>query len=191
MMQENENRRSAFRLEDEILLKVEKVQSLDVQAMESAFDERRAEFGILTHLKYGVEKQLPTMRIIERKHPEIAQYLKFLQKQIEYLSTRSSELDSEGQEFGEKQWVDLSANGLRFAASGDWSVGEHIQAMMLLSPSDLRIMALAKVSRVDVSDNGLQEVSVNFTKLHIEDEEALIKHLHKRQIDDLRKEKLD
>lgn len=176
-------------MEDQILLKVEKLEYSDPETMEAVFNERRAEFGILTHLKYGAEKQLPTMRTIERKHPEIAQYLKFLQHQIQYLSARNSECDLVYKEFGEEQWVDLSANGLRFEASVHYTVGEYIQALMVLTPNDLRIMALAKVSRVDVSADGIQEVSVRFTKLHIEDEEALIKHLHKRQIDDLRKEK--
>lgn len=185
-MEERENRREAFRFADEILLKVEKIEPSDPEDMEAEFQQRRAEFGILTHLKYGAEKHLPTMRTIERKHPEIAQYFKFLQRQIEYISIRNSESDNSDLILGDKQWVDLSANGIRFSASGNFAEGEYIQAMMVLSPDDLRIMALAKVSRVDVSDDGFQQVSVHFTHLHLEDEEALIKHLHKRQIDELR-----
>lgn len=188
-MEGKKNRREAFRCEDEILLKVEKVELSEPEVMEAEFQQRRVEYGILTHLKYGVDKHLPTMRIIERKHPEIAQYLKFLQRQVEYISIRNSACDNTGPEFGDKQWVELSANGMRFSASGSFTEGEHIQAIMVLFPDELRIMALATVSRVAVSDDGFQEVSIHFTHLHLEDEEALIKHLHKRQIDDLRKDK--
>ncbi len=189
MIKNNENRRGAFRLEDEILLRVEKLDASDPGLLEAEFERRRAEFGILTHLKYGAEKYLPTMRIIERKYPEISQYLKFLERQIQYVAMRNSECDNAGPEPDEKHSVELSGNGMRFSTPGTFTVGEHVQAMMVLFPDKLRIMALATVSRVEISHDGFQQVSLQFTHLHVEDKEALIKHLHKRQIDGLRKEK--
>ena len=191
MIDENENRREAFRLEDEILLKIEKVELSDPETMEAEFQQRRAEFGILTHLKYGSEKHLPLMRTIERKNPEIAQYLKFLERQIESISVRNSGCDDSAPDYGDKQWANLSANGMRFSAPGNYVEGECIEAKMVLFPDELRIMVLATVNRVEVSDDGFQQVSVAFTKLHIEDQEALIKHLHKRQIQELRKDNDD
>ncbi len=179
------NKRKALRMADEVLLKIKKLDDEKMQAARTDFEARRSEFGVITHLKYGSEKYLPEMRVIERKHPQIASYLKFLEKQIEYVSTHIN-ISDVANEIGKKQQVNLSAGGIRFEFDEEIGLKDHLEVSMVLLPDEVRILALAEVVRVESCPKKM--VSAKFVQLHKEDKEALIKHIHKRQMDELRKD---
>ncbi|MCB1754153.1 MAG: PilZ domain-containing protein [Gammaproteobacteria bacterium] len=187
MINSVKNRRGAFRILEEVSLSVTVLPKTEDGDIDREFESRRADFGIMTHLKYGAEKYLPEMRIIERKYPEISAYLKFLEKQIEYVSACIGDTD-EVDDDSEKQVVDLSATGIRFETGNRVEVGDPLEITLVLYPDRSRMLVRCKANRVQSTGDGRVTVSAEFTRLHEEDQEALIKHLYKRQIDSLSRE---
>ena len=189
-MEQMENRREAFRLQDRVSLSVTILDQDKVQEAFNHFEKKRSDFGLMTHLKYGAEKYLPEMRTIERRHPEIATYLKFLEKQIEYVSAHIS-VSEQSEEAMRNQQVDLSANGIRFKTSLPVDTGDCLEMVLVLHPDESRLLVLAEVKRVEQMAPGKWLVSAEFVQLHEEDQEALIKHVHKKQIEELRRVQSD
>lgn len=185
MMDTTDNRRDAFRLRDDVSLSVFR---LDENSLESAlenFEKKRADFGLLSHLRFDVEKYMPQMRIIERNYPDIAGYLKFLERQIEFLTAHVSGCDDSS--VSDRTEVELSAGGLQFTVDESCSVGDFFETAIILYPDETRLLAILKVTRVEIIPDGHHIISGEFYRIHDADREALVKHIHRLQIEDLRR----
>ncbi len=184
-MDKHENRREAFRLHDEISLTVTKISDESLDTTLDNFEKRRADFGLLSHLKFDVEKYLPQMRVIEHRYPDIARYLKFLERQIEFLTAHVSGA-YEPEEL-EKTAVELSAGGIQFVFPDECKVGDYLEAAMILYPDETRLLTILEVCRVELVSEGKHAVSGEFFHIHEADQEAMVKHVHRKQIEELRK----
>ncbi|HBR96104.1 MAG TPA: hypothetical protein DD979_01835 [Gammaproteobacteria bacterium] len=172
---------------DEIALTLKPIESAQLEHTLAHFDQRRMDFGLLSRLKYGAEKYLPEMRLIEHRYPEIAAYLKFLEQQLEVLSSHIGGC-AEAAEALHRQQVELSAVGVRFTYPKVLDVGSHVETTLVLFPQQIRILMIMKLVRVEPQNDGSYAVSGEFVCVHEEDREALIKHVHRRQIEELRRD---
>ena len=183
-----QDRREAFRVRATLTIRVKALADDEIASAVSSFEEKRARISLLNHMRYGAEKYLPEMRVIERKHPEIAAYLKFLEKQIEYVSVYAvCPSDDAELEVSTLQTMDLSATGVRLHTRLSGAPGDHYE-LILQPESGMQIMALAGIVRFEEAEGDRPEsTALEFTTIVEEDREALIKYLYRFQMKELQR----
>ncbi len=183
---ENANRRKALRVEEKVVLNIETIPAEQMGDIENHFKTRRSAFSLQSHLAYVSEQQLPSMRIIERKHPEIANYLKYLEKQIEFVSEKIIQKSESNSKSIDSCNIYLSASGIQFSTGLALEVNSCIELELYIASSNMHILTFAKIVRLQELNDGDILVSAEFSLLHEEDEEALIRHIHQIHVKQLR-----
>jgi len=187
-MSEDENRRKYLRIDDRISLYVKPLTETEAEEAILHFEIRRMDFSLMSHLVYGREQHMPQMRVIEKRHPEVAGYLKFLEKQIETLSSRI--IDQDHRLNPEKTCkVNISAEGLRFDTDRPYPPDAMFEIALMLFPSRTSMLAFGKVVRSEKETEDAVarwKTAIQFTHLHEEDREIMIKHIHQKQITQIR-----
>lgn len=189
-MNEDINRRKYLRINDRVSLHFRPLSDDEMREAVSDFESRRMEFSLKNHLVHGREQHMPHMRVIEKRHPEIANYLKFLEKQIESLSSRLIEQDH-CLSVDDRYEVNLSAEGIRFYMPEQFKAGAIAEIAMMVYPSQASMYALGEIIRSekmedDSNSETLWRTAIHFTCLHEEDREMLIKHIHQLQLSKIR-----
>lgn len=189
-MSESENRRSGFRLDDTMKIYVKTVDAADNEGILANFDEYRMRCCLKSHLRNQAELRIPKLQLIRKRDPEIADYLSHLEAQIVQLASRTSSnsnSDGEFDEMHEEVAVNISATGLRFMTELELEPGQEIELGMMLSTSGIQMVTLAEVLRVETQESLSESVeqrhliSAHFTSIHIDDREAIIRHMAKLQ----------
>ncbi len=187
-MSASENRREGFRLDDKIKLHVKVADQEYLAGILENFESFRMRYCLKSHLRNQTEVRLPKLMKIRKRDPEIAEYLKHLEMQIEQLAARlSNDSDMEYDVNNLETPVNLSSSGLRFNSNQNYEVGQHLELGMVLSTSGTQLVAIAEVLRVDTCEQKTSEgsprflVSTYYTHIHAEDTEAIIRHMAKLQ----------
>ena len=187
-MSEDENRRKYLRIDDSVSLYVQPLTETEIEEAISHFETRRMDFSLMSHLVYGREQHMPQMRVIEKRYPEVAGYLKFLEMQIETLSSRI--IDQDHRLSPEKTCkVNISAEGIRFDMDKSYPSGAMFEIALMLFPSRTSMLAFGMVVRShEATEDGkaVWKTAIQFTHLHEEDREILIKHIHQKQLNQIR-----
>lgn len=189
-MSDESNRRKYLRINDRVSLHFQPLSETEASEAVANFETRRLEFSLKNHLVHGREQHMPQMRVIEKRHPEIACYLKFLEKQIESLSSELIDQDH-CLSIDDRYEVNLSAEGIRFYMPEQFEPGALAEIAMMVYPSQASMFALGEIVRSEkVKDNEgketLWKTAIYFTHLHEEDREMLIKHIHQLQLTEIR-----
>lgn len=189
-MSDESNRRKYLRINDRVSLHFQPLSENDAIEAASNFETRRMEFSLKNHLVHGREQHMPQMRVIEKRHPDIANYLKFLEKQIESLSSRLIDQDH-CLSVDDRYEVNLSAEGIRFYMPEQFEAGAIAEIAMMVYPSQASMYALGEIIRSekvedDENSETLWRTAIHFSSLHEEDREMLIKHIHQLQLKEIR-----
>jgi hypothetical protein len=187
------NRRRSHRIDDRVSLLLRVVQPQEATEILESFETRRNDFSLTNHFMHQEEQLLPQMRMIEKRMPEVAKYLKFLEEQIQ---TISRYLISHNQKLSSKPdtKVNLSADGLRLYHNAGLVPGTVVELAMMVFPSRSAMLAYAEVVRSEIDKRAIDKerpwnIALTFTHLHEEDKEMLYKHIHQRQLSALRDER--
>ena len=175
-------RRGSYRVIDSIGLRVGLVPSQTEQAALSSARAARERFAMINKLLVMREKSLPAFRQVERNAPDVAKYLRHLEKQIE---TVARVLGQSGNALPEEPTDDvtISATGLSFSSASAYPLDALLELRMVLFPEQVHLFLYGRVVRVeDELDPDLPTVSVAFEGISNEDSELLIKHLHSVQM---------
>lgn len=187
-MSASENRREGFRLDDKMKLHVKIASQEYLDSILGNFDSFRMRYCLKSHLRNQTEVRLPKMMRIRKRDPEIAEYLKHLETQIEQLAARlSNDSDMEYDVNNLETSVNMSSSGLRFNSDQNYDVGQQLELGMVLSTSGTQLVAIAEVLRVDTCEQMTSEgnpkylVSTSYTHIHADDTESIIRHMAKLQ----------
>jgi c-di-GMP-binding flagellar brake protein YcgR len=184
-MIQSENRRQYLRIDDKVSLYVHPLTAAEEESAIEHFELRRMDFSLMSHLMYGRDQHLPQMRIIEKKYPVIASYLKLLESQIETLSSRI--VDSEHRlDPTQTTKVNISATGILINTDEAYPVDAMFELAIMLLPARTSFLVFGKVVRSDAIEDeagrNQWQTAIEFTHLHEEDREVLIKHIHHLQL---------
>jgi hypothetical protein len=177
-----EERRRAYRVADSIGLRVSLVPAKAEQAALHSANAARERFAMINKLLVNREKAMPAFRKIERRAPDVAKYLRHLEKQIE---TVARVLGQSGNALPDEPTDDvtISATGLSFISESAYPVDALLELRMVLFPERVHLFLYGRVVRVESElDPDLPSVSVAFDDISDEDCELLIKHLHNMQM---------
>ncbi|PLX60199.1 hypothetical protein [Sedimenticola selenatireducens] len=146
----NQNeRRQFFRIDDSLSLSYRQVSSdrlaASIECLENEID---SDFTVVSSLAAVSQEMMGTLNKIESSRPEIAAYLKSLDRKIDILGralmAQTTELLKQP-----AQAVNLSATGISFQVSEFIQQGSTLELKLLLTPSYAGILSFVEVIGCD------------------------------------------
>ncbi|MEJ2454927.1 MAG: PilZ domain-containing protein [Candidatus Thiodiazotropha sp.] len=184
-----DERREFFRIDDSIRLsyRVIDADKVPVDLEERVHNDR---FSVMTRLQAISQNLSASFHRIEQRDPDVADYLKALDEKITLLG--QAFLAEEGELLGEPtRDVNLSAGGLAMDVAEPMAVGDRVEIKLLLLPAYSGVLAYGEVVGVEASaqpdGDYPHHVRINFTLIRDVDQDALIRHIMRRQGEMLRK----
>ncbi|MCU7795702.1 MAG: PilZ domain-containing protein [Candidatus Thiodiazotropha sp. (ex Semelilucina semeliformis)] len=183
-----DERREFFRIDDAIQVSYSVIQAADLPA---SIDDRLQDdrFSVMTRMQAISQHLSAPLHRIEQRDPDVADYLKALDEKINLLG--QSFLAEENELLGQpSRSVNLSAGGLAMDIVEPLAMGDMVEIKLLLLPSYTGVLAYGEVVGVDTSPEGdpsyPHHVRINFTLIRNSDQDALIRHIMRRQGEMLR-----
>lgn len=192
MTQMKQDRREYFRIDDTVRVTLDRLSPEQLEERLSRTDQGAIDnLTVMSSLAAISSQMAMYMRRIEADSPDVATYLKGLDRKLEVigraLQSQQNDLTSD-----KVQAVNLSAGGLCLAVAEDYSPGEFVEIRMLLFPSFTGVLTYGTVVSSEASDEGQQsqgrtrQVRIEFTHIREPEREAIIRHVLRRQGDWLR-----
>ncbi|MGR8931631.1 MAG: PilZ domain-containing protein [Gammaproteobacteria bacterium] len=126
---------------------------------------------------------------LERRDPEVYEYLKIIDSKINLIAQIVSEPENEFSKH-DKREVNLSASGLAFNNEEAIEVGKALELRMLLTSCLAVIVVYGRVVQCkDISEENSRcpfQICVEYININEDDRELLIKHVIKKQMQQLR-----
>lgn len=188
MADEFEEKRRYFRVNDTIHL-LHRV--IDVNHIERSHvsNDVLANYSLAAALDVLNQEAAALAPRLERRDPEILEYLKIIDGKINLLSQAIIGQDKEFSEHDKRQ-VELSACGLAFSNDESIPVGALLELRMLLTSCLAVIVAYGRVVQCkDIRNDNPDhpyEICAEYINLNDTDRELLIKHVVKKQMQQLR-----
>ncbi len=189
--QKDSDQREFFRINDVVALRAELLNSEDANQKDELYEIRWRDTGFFSEATYSREEHRPELTQIENEFPEVATYLAYLEDEIEKLSLGLT-VNNDTLSNKPTHQVNLSAGGLRFMSDTEFKQESSIELALRLFPSRIIIFVYAQVVRcqaADIETGNSWAIATEFTHVHEADQEALIKHIHKWQMNRLRVKK--
>lgn len=191
-----EERRRYFRIDDCVRLTYRQVSPDEMEAGIRQLDEGKLDqFTLMSSLTALNGQMAIHMRRIQNRDPDVALYLKSLDQKIELLAQALVAQDvSLLTQSGVP--VNLSAGGLGLDVSEPIEAGTMLELKMLLLPSFTGLVTYAEVVRCEQLSPSEQatghshRLNLEFRHLREQDQDLLIRHILRRQGEQLRAERL-
>lgn len=188
---EGKERRSSFRIEDEI--------HLDFRLIADGSDDgnRDSDAGMhtcraLMQLRELSSQQGHILSNIRKQYSDIAQYLTLLDKKIDAVAQIAGAM-SMGGEMHANTRANISTGGLAFSYSEQVETGQRLSMRLVLFPSHLCIQPRGRVIYCRERSQALPElryrIGIEFEPLTETEYDQLIRHLLEKQSAQRRKER--
>ncbi|GIX22648.1 MAG: PilZ domain-containing protein [Gammaproteobacteria bacterium] len=175
-------RRRYYRIDEEVYLTHRRVASEHLDEAIARLDEKRARYCFLNDLDLAREEQLPAWCLLRERHPQVADYLLYLEKRIDAVAKHVAE--HVGLTYGPKQRVNISAQGLRFYSPKPYGEEDYVELQIVLPDRRCVLVIGGVVWCVDDPHAPPEEryaVAVDFDYIHEADRELLVKHIQETQ----------
>lgn len=182
-------RRRSFRVNDQIGLRVRPLTEQEFAQALERFDSQRRGLGLANEFAHRRERLLPTLKPIEMSHPEIAAYMEHLEGKIDALAAQLGGGDAE-LPTQPRHAVNISSHGLCFYHDHTLSPGTTLELYLRLFPSGVGLLAYGTViwcgPSALTSIRNSHAVAVDFSHIHSDDRNLLIKHILDKELTALR-----
>ncbi|MBT8430085.1 MAG: PilZ domain-containing protein [Gammaproteobacteria bacterium] len=186
------DRRNFFRIDDTVRMSIRRVPREELQSRLDRLEQDLAgNFTVLSSLSAITAQMAAGLRRIENRDPDLAAYLRAIDQKIEVIGRAfiATEPELVAQAAAP---VNLSAGGMCAGVEEHYEPGTDIEIRMLLFPSFTGLMIYGTVVECDPvgdedSSAGYQHIArIEFSHIREQDRELLIRHLLRRQSDQLR-----
>lgn len=188
----NRDRRNFFRIDDTVRMSLRRVPAEELEMrLERLEHDLAGNFTVLSSLSAITAQMTAGLRRIENRDPDLAAYLRAIDQKIEVIGrafiATEPELVAE-----EAVPVNLSAGGMCAGVEEHFESGADIEIRMLLFPSFTGLMIYGNViecdrAKVEHPSGRYQHLArIEFTHIREQERELLIRHLLRRQSDQLR-----
>lgn len=183
--------RSAFRIDDNVLLSLRIIPAEQVQDILKKYPEYNAELQLLNNFSDSSKVLDDQFALLRRRYPEVAKYLKILDDKINTLASMQFSACSMVPNLNWHE-VNISASGLRFSYDKQLNLDSYLELRLQLSQISNYILAYGKIVRCAKSDEveGQFTIGVEFTHINVEDREAIHKHVRGKEIKLIREKNL-
>ncbi len=181
----NANQRKFFRVSDKVAMTVKAVNCSATNIVD-LFERRHKEAELANQFVREKKINRPSLLSIERRFPDVTNYIEYLEKEIQRLTNHTGTGDKT-LPMQPTHSVDLSASGISFFCSTQFVENSLVEISIRLFPSRIRVHTISTIIRCDVSSKSNKyETAARFTHIHEEDEEQLFQHIHKVQTEALK-----
>jgi hypothetical protein len=196
-----DDRRSYFRIDDTVRMSLREVPAEEIEQRLDEFEHDLADnFTVMSSLAAITSQMTMGLRRIENRDPDLAAYLRAIDQKIEVIGRAF--LAQEPEAVSERAIpVNLSAGGMCVGVAEPFEVGAQLEIRMLLFPSFTGLMIYGSVVGCEPAPedgeehtglNGYRHLArIEFTHIREQDRELLIRHLLRRQSDQLRERQED
>jgi len=186
-----EDRRRFFRIDDAVNLYYRIVDEQTVVAASNTSDDVLSSCSLITALDVLGQESRAVMYRIEKKDSEVAEYLKLMDSKINLVAQA---LLQQGNDMSESTVcnTNLSASGLAIEVDSEIEKGKFIEVKLFLSSCVSVILLYGKVvycKQNSQTDSSSYQIGVDYINLKDDDREILIKHIVKRQMQQIRENK--
>ncbi len=188
------DRREFFRIDDSVQLSYRVVDSVELSLRLEKLDSSvNGSFTVMTRLQALSQHLSASLHRIEQKDPDVADYLKALDKKVELLgqSFLADEIDLTEQP---AKPINLSAGGMSLCTAESLEIGTQLEIKMLLLPSFTGVLIYGEVVGSEAASDDADfpwNLRVNFSHIRDADRDALIRHILRRQAAVLRQQRED
>lgn len=190
-------RRAYFRVDDAIRLGLRPVSPEELDQLDERLEQNLASsFTVMSSLASISAEMVVNMRRIENSDPDVAAYLKALDRKIEVLGRALTVEDNELVEQPAHP-VNLSAGGMAVLVNECYQPGQVLEIRMLLYPSFTGVLMYGDVIDCepldeDESASGYRyRMRLSFTHLREQDRDLIIRHVLRCQSNELRRRSPD
>lgn len=187
----NDDRREFFRINDAVRINIVRVPEGELEKRLQRLEQNLSgSFTVMSSLAAISSEMAINMRRIEHKQPDVAAYLRAIDRKIEVLGRAflAQESDLVAQE---ATAVNLSAGGMGMMTDDAYSNGDVLEIKMLLFPSFTGVLTYGTVIDSKPLAEGEHEshshqIRVEFTHMREQDRDVLIRHILRCQSQELR-----
>ena len=176
----SENRRSYFRVDDQVSLRYRVIQEDELPSVQKKMDDHSSDlFTAASSFVAESRKRLPLLNKIRSKDPAIARYLDALQNQLNRMAQLFllQEMDEEDHA---TQEISISASGIAFITQQALTIDSLLEIRLLLLSSFTGILICGRVVRsepqIDQGSAVSYHTAVEFLPMNEDDLDLLIKH---------------
>jgi hypothetical protein len=184
-------RRRYFRIDDKIALTTRVVPREELDEVLEQFDRRRTDFRLLNLFAHQHGHYRQELTRIEQRYPDIANYLRLLQGQIDVIARMLARDDAPPEE--PTHPVNISAQGVRFFSPEPIEPETIVELRMRLFPRSNTVLLYGAVVSCDAprSDDPAEmtdqyAIAVDFRFINDEDRNLLIRHVDGRKLEALK-----
>ena len=179
-------RREYFRIDDEVSLEFTCITNEEYDsAPEFLKNLNNSSFSLSADFATLNNSIHPLLNNISQQHPEVAEYLEFLNQKIDSMSQLLLQQETSFDE-AKTTTVNLSASGIMFETEQSLKVNDLLKMEIVLLPEKTGILIFGKVVSSKESQDNNFKVAVEFEHIRFEDQELMIKHNLNKQMADLR-----
>lgn len=189
MADEIEEKRRYFRVNDTINLLHKVIDEKALNSLSHVSNDVLSNCSLTTALDVLAQEARMLMPRLERRDPELFEYLKIMDTKINLIAQAVTSQNDRFSEHDTRE-VSLSATGLAFSNEIPIEKGELLELRMLLTSCMAVIVAYGRVVQCkDISQDNPQRpfaICVEYINLKEDDRELLIRHVVKKQLQQLR-----
>ncbi len=180
-------RRRFFRIEDTINLYYRIIDEQQLQQLSQVSNDILSTCSLTSALDVLSQEARVIAPRVERSAPEVFEYLKILDDKIDLIAQAIMRQSTDLTEHHSRN-ANLSATGIAFEAEETLEPGTLLEVKMMLTSCMAVIIAYAKVVYCKPHDNPDYPyfIGVDYLNLKDDDRELLIKHVVKRQMEQIR-----
>ncbi|MCU0767382.1 MAG: PilZ domain-containing protein [Gammaproteobacteria bacterium] len=189
------NRRRFFRIDDAVRFAYRPLAPDELAAGVARLNEGLGgPYALMASLAAVSQRMSVSLRRIEQKSNDVAQYLKALDRKIDTVA-RTLLLQSSDLAARPPEPVNLSAGGLAVPVQTGLPPGTPVEIRLLLLPSLAGILAYGAVVECTTPAEqgdfpaGSRVMRIDFTHIRDEDRDLLIRHMLRRQGESLRRQR--
>ena len=188
-----QDRRRYFRVDDAVNISYQVVDQGQLpERMERMEQEVNGDFTVMSSLAAISQQMAGVMHKVEAYNPDIASYLKALDRKIDILG-RAFLLQHSDVSEQATNMVNISASGVAFHVTEPLEPGALLELKLLLFPSFTGILTFAEVvgcEPLETPDGEFTHATrVNFVHLRESDRDVIIRHVIRKQSDMLREQR--
>jgi len=185
-----DERRRYFRIEDIIGINFELLGSEEAKLFAHKSSEHGANFDYASHFDNRIQTLLETSRL---QTPVAAELLDLLNKKLNFIIQQLNiEPEMAHKLAPDLRSASISACGIAFASKDALTSGQLVKLDMVLHPSELHVVAMAKVVKCteippgDITGGRGYFLRMDLVEINPNDQELIIQHVVKRQSSQLK-----
>ncbi len=186
----NHERREYFRIDDEVYLEYDIISEDELNdAPQTLANLENSSFRLSADFATLNNNIHPLLNNIKQLHPDIGEYLEFLNQKIDsmnHLLLMTETSFDESKVFT----ANISASGICFPSKDEIAVSTPVKVELVLLPEKVGILLFGRVVTMkEHSKTHTRMVCIQFEHIRPEDRELMIKHNLNKQMADLREQK--